>query len=126
MMSLTGSNADDRFTHKPSETGAVALALYNALNGSAPSGFSNKRLTDGILLAAKQLQASKGSALVVCGSNDANIQMVVNAINEAIGANGATINWSATSNYRKGIDTDIVKLTEDMNAGNIGGLLVYD
>src|SRR5205085_10718023 len=24
MMSLTGSNADDRFTHKPSETGAVA------------------------------------------------------------------------------------------------------
>ena len=30
MMSLTGSNADDRYMHKPSETGAVALALLAA------------------------------------------------------------------------------------------------
>ena len=34
MMSLTGSNADDRFTHKPSETGAVALALLAKLGGA--------------------------------------------------------------------------------------------
>ena len=31
MMSMTGSNADDRYTHKPSETGAVALALLAKL-----------------------------------------------------------------------------------------------
>jgi hypothetical protein len=39
MLSLTGSNADDRFTHKPSESGAVALALLAKLGGgvSAPS-----------------------------------------------------------------------------------------
>ena len=35
MLSLTGSNADDRFTHKPSETGAVALALLAKLGGSS-------------------------------------------------------------------------------------------
>src|SRR5215510_11930124 len=34
MMSLTGSNADDRYTHKPSETGAVALALLTKLGMS--------------------------------------------------------------------------------------------
>ena len=72
------------------------------------------------------LAANKGAALVVCGSNDVNIQTAVNAINQAIGAGGTTIDWSATSNVRKGIDADIVKLDNDMAAGNIGGVLVYD
>jgi Fe-S-cluster-containing dehydrogenase component len=50
----------------------------------------------------------------------------VNAINEAIGANGTTINWTETSNYRKGIDTDMVKLVADMNSNSVGALFVYD
>ncbi len=127
MLSLTGSNADDRYTHKPSETGAVALALLAKLGGavSAPS-ISNANLAKGIEKTAALLNAAKGSSLVVCGSNDVNVQVIVNAINEAIGANGTTINWSVTSNYRKGIDADIVKLAADMSAGTVGALLVYD
>ena len=124
MMSMTGSNADDRFIHKPSETGAVALAILNALNGTAPA-FADKKLNDGIKLAADKLKAATGSALVVCGSNDINIQVVVNAINEAVGANGKTINWAITSNYRAGTDADCNKLVEDMNSGAVGGLLIY-
>ena len=124
MMSLTGSNADDRIVHKPSETGAVALAILNALNGTAAS-FSDKKLNEGVKLAAEKLKAASGAALAVCGSNDANIQVVVNAINEAIGANGKTINWALTSNYRNGIDADMVKLVEDMNNGAIGAVLVH-
>ena len=127
MMSMTGSNADDRYTHKPSETGAVALALLAKLGGgvSAPV-FKDARLSKGIEQTAALLALNKGTSLVVCGSNDVNVQLVVNAINEAIGANGTTINWASTSNIRKGIDTDIVKLATDMNAGNIGALLIYD
>jgi MoCo/4Fe-4S cofactor protein with predicted Tat translocation signal len=127
MMSLTGSNADDRYTHKPSETGAVALALLSRLGGAAPTAaFKDARLNKGIEETAKQLYASKGNALVVCGSNDVNIQLVVNAINEAIGANGTTINWAATSNIRKGIDADMVKLSADMASGAVGAVMVYD
>ena len=87
MMSLTGSNADDRFTHKPSETGAVALALLAKLGGavSAPT-ISDAKLVKGIEKTAAVLNASKGAALVVCGSNDVNIQVIVNAINDVIGA----------------------------------------
>ena len=33
-LSMTGANADERFTHRPSETGAVALALLAAIDGS--------------------------------------------------------------------------------------------
>jgi MoCo/4Fe-4S cofactor protein with predicted Tat translocation signal len=127
MMSLTGSNADDRYTHKPSETGNVALALLSKLGGavSAPA-LGNARLNKGIEETAKQLAAAKGNALVVCGSNDINVQVIVNAINEAIGANGTTINWGATTNTRKGVDADMVKLIADINAGTVGGVMVYD
>jgi Fe-S-cluster-containing dehydrogenase component len=70
------------------------------------------------------LKAAGGNALVVSGSNDVNVQVVINAINEAIGANGKTINWAVTSNYRKGIDADMVKLIEDMNSGAVGAVLI--
>jgi len=123
MMSLTGSNADDRFLHKPSETGAVAVALLNALNGAA-AAFKDAKLNEGIKLAADKLKAAGGNALVVSGSNDVNVQIIVNAINEAIGANGKTINWAITSNYRKGIDADMAKLVDDMNTGAVGAVLI--
>lgn len=125
MMSLTGSNADDRYIHKPSETGAVALAILNALNGTAAS-FTDKKLNDGIKLAADNLKAAGGHALVVCGSNDVYSQTIVNAINEAIGANGKTINWAITSNYKNGIDGDMVKLVDEMNSGAVGAVFIYD
>ncbi|RYE21509.1 MAG: 4Fe-4S dicluster domain-containing protein [Sphingobacteriales bacterium] len=127
MMSLTGSNADDRYTHKPSQTGAVALALLAKLGGAVTApAIADASLAKGIEQTAALLNASKGAALVVCGSNDVNIQIIVNAINDAIGANGSTINWSNTTNTRKGIDSDMAQLVNDMSAGAVGTLLVYD
>jgi MoCo/4Fe-4S cofactor protein with predicted Tat translocation signal len=127
MMSLTGSNADDRYTHKPSETGNVALALLQKLGGGvSAANITNARLKKGIDDTAALLAASKGSALVVCGSNDVNVQIIVNAINEAIGANGTTINWGATTNTRKGIDTEMQQLVADMNSGAVGAVMVHD
>ncbi|KAA9042025.1 4Fe-4S dicluster domain-containing protein [Ginsengibacter hankyongi] len=122
--SITGANADERYLHKPSETGAVALALLGALGGGTSSNISGK-VAEGIKKAAAELSANKGAALVVCGSNDPNIQIIVNAINEAIGAGGKTIDWNTPVNYRQGIDADVLALTNDLNAGNVGALLVY-
>jgi hypothetical protein len=45
--------------------------------------FADAKLKAGIEKAAKELNENKGAALVVCGSNDVNVQVVVNAINEA-------------------------------------------
>jgi molybdopterin-containing oxidoreductase family iron-sulfur binding subunit len=124
-LSLTGANVDERYLHKPSETGQIALALLQALSGSASSNLKGK-IAEGVHKAAAELSSNKGAALVVCGSNDPNIQIIVNAINEAIGAGGKTIDWSSTANYRKGVDTDMVMLTNDLNAGNIGAVLIYE
>lgn len=123
ILSMTGANADERFTHRPSEVGAVAAALLSAVSGGAVN-ISDAKLKAGLEKAAKDLKAAGGSALVVSGSNDVNVQLVVNAINEAIGANGKTINWGVISNYRQGIDADMANLVADMNAGKVGALFI--
>lgn len=121
---ITGAAADDRATCKPSQMGAIAIALYNAVtNGAAPS-LSSKKLNQLVTKAAADLK--KGNGLVVCGVNDVNIQTVVNAINAAIGANGTTINWAVTSNYKAGIDADMVALTEAMGKGEVGAIFMQD
>lgn len=125
MLSMTGANADERFTHRPSETGVVALSLLNAINGQGAS-VNDAKLKAGIEKVAKDLIANKGAAVVMCGSNDVNVQIIVNAINEAIGANGTTINWAAPSQTRQGVDSEFAKLVDDMNAGSVGALLIWD
>lgn len=127
VLSLTGANADDRFLVRPSEIGAVALNLLAKLGGgvSAPA-IADDKVKKGIDITASLLSSNKGAALVVCGSNDPNVQIVVNAINELIGANGTTINWATTVLTRQGIDSEMEQLVKDMNAGSIGTLLVYE
>jgi MoCo/4Fe-4S cofactor protein with predicted Tat translocation signal len=125
-LSLTGANADVRYTHKPSETAWVALALLAAVGGNVSAPAIPEKLKAGISKAAKDLIENKGKALVVSGSNNVHVQTIVNAINEAIGANGTTITWDATNLTRQGIDKDFATLVDDMNQGNIKTLLVYD
>lgn len=125
-LSMTGSNADERFTHRPSQTAAVALDLLNAINGTeGVVTIADKKLEEGIKKVAADLNAHKGEALVVCGSNDKNVQIIVNAINNAIGAYGKTIDWSKPVNYRQGIDEEFEKLVADMEAGTVGTVMIH-
>jgi len=129
LLSMTGANADERFTHRPTETGAIALALLAELGGSGVGSVSAPALSDklkaGVKKVAKDLMDNKGKALVVSGSNNVNIQIVVNAINEAIGAGGSTITWGSPVQVRQGIDSEMNTLVADLNDGKIGALLVY-
>ncbi|HNR15178.1 MAG TPA: TAT-variant-translocated molybdopterin oxidoreductase [Chitinophagaceae bacterium] len=121
-LSLTGASADERFTHRPSETGSVALDLLNAINGTGE--ITTKSIAAGIKKVAEDLKANPGAGLVVCGSNDKNVQVIVNAINNAIGAYGKTIDWNKPVNYRQGIDADFAQLVADMEAGSVGTILI--
>jgi molybdopterin-containing oxidoreductase family iron-sulfur binding subunit len=123
--SLTGSNADEKFLIRPSETGSVAVALLSAVSGQEVTGIADAAVKKAIQKTAAALLASKGAALVVCQSNDVNVQLVVNAINQAIGANGSTINWATTLHVRQGIDADMAQLVADMAAGKVDTLLVH-
>jgi MoCo/4Fe-4S cofactor protein with predicted Tat translocation signal len=125
-LSTTGATADVRFTHRPSETGTVAQALLAALDGSvAAPAIADAKLKAGITTVANELKANNGAALVVSGSNDVNVQIIVNAINSAIGSYGRTIDWSKPVNYRQGIDKDLSDLVNDMDTGKVGALFIH-
>lgn len=120
---ISGAAADYRATCRPSETGKVVVALYNAVvNGQKPNLGSDK-LNEVVTKAAKDL--ANGNGMVVCGANEMNVQVVVNAINDHIGANGTTINWAVNSNYKQGVDSDMISLVQAMNAGQVGAVLLH-
>lgn len=122
-MTLSGANADERATCKPSEYGKVAGALYKAITTGAAVNVGSKKLNALITAAAADLK--KGNGLVVSNSNDVNLQVIINAINSAIGANGTTIDWAATTNYKQGIDSEMVNFVNALDAGQVGAVLFH-
>jgi MoCo/4Fe-4S cofactor protein with predicted Tat translocation signal len=134
-MSITGSNADVRIPIKPSEEGPALIALYNALSGTTIPGtkpLNNKVADNAITLAAKELMAAKGKALVVAGSNDVATQVLVNAINSLLGSYGTTIDLDNPSLQYAGNDAEFTELVADMNRGEVDAVFflnanpVYD
>ena len=119
-LSLTGSNADVRVPVKPSEMGATALALYNAVVGGAAPDAKTP-----VGMAAAELKASGSAGLVVSGSNDPAVQALVTAINQTLG-NGGTATGGAPSNVRQGDDARMAALVNDMNNGTVGAVIFYN
>jgi MoCo/4Fe-4S cofactor protein with predicted Tat translocation signal len=126
-MSLTGSNADNRIMIKPSEQGAAIAHLYNALAGgasiSAPA--LNDKAKASLSALANELQAARGTSLVVSGSNNEMEQMLINRINDLLGNYGHTIDFSRTSNVRQGNDQALANAINDMKSGSVGAVIVH-
>ncbi|MCS6933814.1 MAG: TAT-variant-translocated molybdopterin oxidoreductase [Chitinophagales bacterium] len=117
---ITGFKADTRIVVKPSDELNAVVDLYNVIvaGGSA----KNPKIAK----VAEELSAAAGNSLVVCGSNDVNVQLLVNAINAKLGNYGNTISWSRTINTKQGSDESITKLVNGINDGSIGAVLIYD
>jgi molybdopterin-containing oxidoreductase family iron-sulfur binding subunit len=122
-MSLTGSNSDVRTAIKPSQQGAVAAALYAAVTGGSAAGVEGADAA--IASAAASLKANAGESLVVAGSNDPNIQMIVAAINAALNNNGSTVDTKNALTLFQGSDEGMAALVEEMNSGSVDVLIVY-
>jgi MoCo/4Fe-4S cofactor protein with predicted Tat translocation signal len=133
ILSITGANADYRTQIKPSEEGAVVVQLYNLIAAKA----GRATLTGGVdkpnlSRAADELWQNRGKALVVAGSNDKSIQVVVNGINDMLGSYGTTILPNLPVNYRQGNDAAMASFVEDLKGGKIDGVIflnanpVYD
>ena len=125
-MSLTGTNADTRVPVKLSEEGPALIALYNAITGQSLAGgtLGNNATADKVIkLVAKELSQNKGKGLVVCGSNDVSTQILVNAINAAIGSYGTTIDLDNPCYLYAGNDAEFNGLVAEMNRGEVGAVL---
>lgn len=128
-LSLTGSNADERITIKPSEEGRVVLALHNEVakrtGGSAATVNTDGLPMDAIGKAAEALVANRKRSLVVAGCNDPKVQVIVNATNALLENYGSTISTDAETFVKQGNDAEVIQLVTDMNAGKVNALLIY-
>jgi MoCo/4Fe-4S cofactor protein with predicted Tat translocation signal len=128
-MSLTGTNADTRIPVKLSEEGPALIALYNAITGNTLAGAAlpnNVTADKALKLVGKELLQNKGKALVVSGSNDINTQILVNAINVAIGSYGTTIDLDNPSKRYTGNDAEFAALLGEMSRGEVAAVLFLD
>lgn len=125
-MTLSGSNADVRFPIKPSEEGAIVLALYNAI-ASAKGGTVVSGVQSSVDIAelAKDLLENENNSIVISGSNDENIQLLVNGINQLLGNYGQTIGLDKPLLIKQGIDQSIDRLLADLKTGSVKALLVW-
>ena len=128
-LSLTGSNADYRKPIKPSQEGLYVGNLYNLLAQKAGvSTVGIAKVDDQVLLekAASDLWKSRGKSLVLSGSNDTNVQLMVIAINDLLGSYGSTIDLSKSVNTRKGSDSAFAQLVAEVKGGQVGTVIFYN
>jgi molybdopterin-containing oxidoreductase family iron-sulfur binding subunit len=126
----TGTVADHRFRIRPSQAAGIVQALAAAVGvAGVASPTLDSATAKWVAAAARDLVAHRGTALVVAGETlPAAAHTVVAAINEAIGASGAS---GGTLVYSAPIEADpvdslasLIALLDEMKAGKVDLLLV--
>ncbi len=122
----TGASADYRLPISPSQEGAIVAALYKAIGGNAGGSFKfeNAVLEKNYQQLLKDIKSAGGKVLVVSGSNDPDIQQLVNAINQKLGSYGTTIDMQNPSYQRKGDDKQMAEFVKDLESG--AGVIFYN
>src|SRR5690606_38177942 len=85
-MTLSGAAADKRIAMTAAEQKQALLKIYNAVAGGSASTKSLGRHEDAVNKAAQQLKAAGSKGLLVSGIHDKNAQLLVLAINRALGS----------------------------------------
>jgi len=127
-LSMTGANADYRTMLRPSQQGLVVAQLYNLIAAKAglssvAAGMDN---VANLEKAADELWSSRGQALVVSGSNDKDVQLLVNGINHMLGSYGTTILTNKSVNYRQGNDEAMASFIADIEGNKVGAVIFYN
>ncbi|MEW6208769.1 MAG: 4Fe-4S dicluster domain-containing protein [Acidobacteriota bacterium] len=136
-MSLTGSNADARYTVSPREENDAllllarlvaekkAVAAPQSIQSFDPSRLS-ARVRDALSDIAAEIVKHSGKSLILSGSSDADAQSIVNFINHLAGNYGNTLSITSSPEVSvQGGDVDMVRLVEEMKQGQIAALLIF-
>ena len=121
---LIGSVADHRFIAGPKELHQAMLALAGAILQSS----ANTEAPAWVGKVAKDLVQNQGRALVHVGPDQpAEMHALVHAINEKLGARGATLDLIAPVVHRPIVEAAALgDLVDDMHAGKVTSLLIID
>ncbi len=125
-MTITGASADYRYPIKPSEEKQALINLLSKVGGSVSgvAALSGKDANEGIDKVAAELLANKGKSVVVSGTNDVDVQLLVNAINGVLGNYGSVIDTANTYNLKTGNDESLATLANDLKNGAYKGIIL--
>ena len=126
-MTLTGANADIRKKIKPSEEKILLTDLYNKIaERTGGDKFSGNAFREDLSEIADDLIRSKGRSIVISGTNNVDIQMIINGINFLLANYSVCIDLNQNLNIASGIDAKMKELTDDLNSGKVKALLMYN
>jgi molybdopterin-containing oxidoreductase family iron-sulfur binding subunit len=120
-MSLTGSNADYRFTKSVADQNDILLGLLAAISGQTHA--TKKENSETVKLLAKELTAHMGKSIVACGNNNANAQVVVNKINAALNNYSNTMFVYKSSGEVLANDEKFETFVSELNKGSARAVL---
>ncbi len=133
-LSLTGANADERFSVNSYQLLQVALYLLHEVSlkiGQSTSfplpdlknlGVSELKLKT----ISNQLLEGRGKSLIVCGVNDLRLQFIVNHLNQILGNYEQTLSLRQPALQWQSNEQEVQQLLEAMEKGQIGALFIDD
>jgi Fe-S-cluster-containing dehydrogenase component len=126
-MSLTGANADIRNKIKPSEEKSLLMVLYNKIaEKTGGEIFPGASFREDLTELANSLIAAKGRSIVISGTNDVDVQIIVNGINTLLANYPDCIDLNNYLNIASGIDSKMESLTDELNSGAVKALIMYN
>ncbi len=128
-VSLTGSNADERICVSPAqmyESLATLAELLTARAGRPPGNPVDlpAELKKKMSVLADRLWSARGEGLVVCGVNNVQSQILVNAINDVLGNYGHTVDIERPSYQDAGNDAELQAALTDISSGSVAALFI--
>jgi molybdopterin-containing oxidoreductase family iron-sulfur binding subunit len=131
LLSLTGSKADRRVSLAPAEMGAamshLAMRVAKKAGISFAEGNPEGPPASGQFLdhLADFLWQNRQRSLILCGSQDVELQVLCNFLNHALENYGATVDLALPSYQREGDDRNLELLLQELREGKVAALFTY-
>jgi len=126
IMTLTGSNADERVPMPAVDESFYLTKLYATIAKKAGKRVPSLQASTVVEKIADELWSHKGQSLVVSGTNDATIQTLVVEINHLLGNIGKTILTDQNVKLYQGNDKAYDALLGRMEKGNVGAVMFWE
>jgi molybdopterin-containing oxidoreductase family iron-sulfur binding subunit len=130
-LSLTGTKADRRVCVAPDELAAAMGQLAARVAKKAGAQFPIDGLQEAPVSAqlldhlADTLWQYRGRSLILCGSQDADPQVLGNLLNHLLHNYGSTVDIARPSHQREDNDQDLEKLLQELHEGKVAALFIY-
>ncbi len=127
LLTLTGAKADQRRCVAPAELGALMDQLAARLAEHAKNPDLAPESGNFLHELAARLWRHRKSSVILCGSQDVDLQVRANVLNHFLDNYGRTVDLAQPSNQRDGDDREVEKLLQELHdpASKIQALFVY-